>query len=556
MNVRVKGNEANMTTTAREISSKIGINQVGYRPQDAKIAVFAGAGGRFAIVDEATGAVVWSGETDSGTADAASGQHVFRGDFSALTAPGRYRVTLPGAGTSAAFDIAVRPYGELQRALFKTFYYFRCGMELEPGFAGAWPHKACHLTPAVVYGQEHRRIDVCGGWHDAGDFGKYTAPGAKAVADLLLAFELYPDKFATPLPLPESDGRLPDVLHECRYELEFLLKMQDAESGGAFHKVTTRQFPSYHCMPEEDDAELVLAPISATATGCLAAIAAMAARVYRAYDPGFADDCLAAARRAFDWLQRHPHVPGFRNPPDIATGEYGDANDRDERYWAAAELFRTTSENVFQHMVQQMEAAGGFPLFELGWADVGGYGTIAYLLSEAPDKDPALAERLLDGLLREAGRLAARSGKDGYLLSLTIPDYKWGSNMIVFNNAMLMLIAHRLRPHPELERAALEHVHYVLGRNPLALSYVTGFGERAVLNPHYRPTMGDGLDDWPVPGQVSGGPNMHLQDEIAQERLVGAAPSTSFVDHEDSYSTNEVTVYWNSPAVFVLSHFC
>ncbi|MCD1258318.1 glycoside hydrolase family 9 protein [Paenibacillus athensensis] len=545
-----------MTTTAREASSRIGINQVGYRPEDAKIAVFAEAGGRFEVVDAATGAVVWQGTTDAGNEDAASGQRVFRGDFSSLTRPGRYRVTLPEAGASAAFDIAEQPYGELQRALFKTFYYFRCGMELEPNFAEKWPHSACHLTPAVVHGEESRRIDVCGGWHDAGDYGKYTAPGAKAVADLLLAFELYPQAFAMPLPLPESDGSMPDVLHECRYELEFLLRMQETESGGAFHKVTTREFPSFQCMPEDDDAELVLSPISATATGCLAAIGAMAARVYRPYDPAFADKCLSAARRAYDWLQRNPHVPGFRNPSDITTGEYGDANDRDERYWAAGELFRTTTENVFLKDLRQMEAEGGFPLFELGWADVGGYGTIAYLLSEAADKDADLTARLLQGLTSEAERLAARCVQDGYLISLTIADYKWGSNMIVFNNAMLMLLAHRFRPNRELERAALEHVHYALGRNPLALSYVTGFGERAVLNPHYRPTMGDGVDDLPVPGQVSGGPNRHLQDEIAQEWLVGVAPSKSFVDHEGSYSTNEVTVYWNSPAVFVLSHFC
>lgn len=95
-------------------------------------------------------------------------------------------------------------------------------------------------------------------------------------------------------------------------------------------------------MPEDDTAPLYLSPISATATGCFAGIMAMSARIYSPYDEAFAASCLKAAVRAWAWLEEHPDEPGFRNPADIATGEYGDGQDADERYWAAAELYRTT----------------------------------------------------------------------------------------------------------------------------------------------------------------------------------------------------------------------
>ncbi|MNC77818.1 Cellulose 1,4-beta-cellobiosidase precursor [compost metagenome] len=53
---------------------------------------------------------------------------------------------------------------------------------------------------------------------------------------------------------------------------------------------------------------------------------------------------------------------------------------------------------------------------------------------------------------------------------------------------------------------------------------------------------------------VAGGPNVRLQDETAAALLAGAAPAACYVDHMESYSTNEMTIYWNSPAVFVAAY--
>ncbi|GJM73838.1 hypothetical protein HMSSN036_60540 [Paenibacillus macerans] len=118
----------------------------------------------------------------------------------------------------------------------------------------------------------------------------------------------------------------PDVLHECRYELEWLLKMQDEHTGGAFHKLTTKQFPALDVMPEDDRAELYFMPVSAAATGCFAGVMALAARVYRPFDEAFADRCLAAAERAWEWLKRHPaspENPGFKIRPTSPRANTG-----------------------------------------------------------------------------------------------------------------------------------------------------------------------------------------------------------------------------------------
>lgn len=156
----------------------------------------------------------------------------------------------------------------------------------------------------------------------------------------------------------------------------------------------------------------------------------MAARVYATYDGNFAARCLEAAEKAWAWLERHPEFPGFRNPPEIATGEYGDGQDSDERYWAASELFRTTGAKKYHEAFRALAATGSFDPYELGWADMGGYGMLAYLLSErAPDAD--LDARLRQGWMNRAAEIATTASASGYGAALRPEQYKWGSNMLV-----------------------------------------------------------------------------------------------------------------------------
>ncbi|WP_310832746.1 glycoside hydrolase family 9 protein [Paenibacillus pedocola] len=531
----------------------ITVDQIGYSTYGKKIALFTGTEHSFRVVNSETGAVVFKGVSAAAADDKASGARVHAADFSAVTAAGRYFLEAGDGAVSATFDIADKPYQELQKGLLKAFYYYRCGAELSGGYAGPWGHAACHLAEGTVIGQPELKLDSSGGWHDAGDYGKYSGPGAKAIADLLLAYELYPAAFAGDFTLPESDGKMPDVLLECKVELDFLFKMQEAGSGGVYHKLTTLNFPGLDVMPEDDTSELFFSPVSAAATGDFAGVMAMAARIYKPFDESYADRCLKAAVAGWQWLEQHPEEPGFKNPPQITTGEYGDAEDHDERFWAAAELYRTTGEEVYHKAVQALSRLP-FPKFSLGWADMGGYGTLAYLLNGEAQGDVALYTSLKEGLLAEAEQLVQVSNLDGYLISLREEDYIWGSNMLVMNNAMLLLAAEHFSGEARYADCALDHLHYLLGRNVLDISYVTGFGDRPVLHPHHRPSVGDHVEA-PVPGLVSGGPDRGLHDEYVLQHLQGKPAAQCFADHELSYSTNEVTIYWNSPAVLVAARF-
>ncbi|MCM3782789.1 glycoside hydrolase family 9 protein [Neobacillus mesonae] len=529
------------------------VNQIGYPLKGRKSFVLRGENADYRVINTETLQVAYSGQAEGPIEDACSGDRLYKGDFTQFEEPGRYIIEDAEGHQSSPFIIAERPYSDVHKGLLKAFYYLRCGEDLDKEYAGEWQHKACHTAKGCVHSNPGQYLDGNGGWHDAGDYGKYVVAGAKAVADLLLAWELYPNAFKDPIPLPETNEAMPDVLHECKVEMDFLLKMQDTESGGSYHKLTTRQFPGLAVMPENDEAELVFSPISTTATACSAAVMAQAARVYRAFDADFADKCLKSAKLSWAWIEAHPHEPGFKNPPDISTGEYGDDCDLDERYWAAAELFFATGEQKY-HETFKSFAKSNFPKCELGWADMGGYGTIRYLLSSDSERAPELYSELKSTLLMEADRLIEIAASDGYGISLVEDDYIWGSNMVVMNRAMLLLLACKIGESEEYAEAALGHLHYLLGQNVLDLSYVTGFGERLVMHPHHRPSVGDGVDA-PVPGMVAGGPNKHLNDECMAAHLQGKPAAACYIDHEDSYAGNEITIYWNSPAVFVFSHW-
>ena len=131
-------------------------------------------------------------------------------------------------------------------------------------------------------------------------------------------------------------------------------------------------------------------------------------------------------------------------------------------------------------------------------------------------------------------------------------DYIWVSNMELLKYMMVLTVANYLEPKSEYRNAIVAGLDYLLGCNSMDVSYVTGHGERAYKNPHLRPTAVDDIDE-PWPGLVSGGPNSGLQDERAQHLPKDTAPMKCYIDHVECYSLNEITIYWNSPLVFVMA---
>lgn len=545
------------------------LNQVGY-PTNAPKEAISTTPCNFQVISTADQTSVLDGVAQEFGKDAASGDCVWHIDFTSVTTPGSYYILGAANEKSPVFTIGEHVYKSLKNDMIKALYFQRCGCGLLSKYAGVYSHNPCHTADAIMLedymnkAQNPKSYDMTGGWHDAGDFGRYTSAGAVAVAHMLYAFELFPENFKETINIPESGNDMPDLLNECLYELTWLLKMQ-APNGGAYHKLTSFCHADF-IMPEEDLSQFLIYPISSFSTADYAAVMALASRVYAPYRPDFAKQALEAARRAWDWLSKNPYV-AFHNPEGSNTGEYDDRCDLDERLWASAELLRTDAANADAYALELKRlAVMDLTKTDFGWTDVSGFAIFPVLFDEKHSAGSEIEQIFIKALFKDADALIALTKKSGYRVAMSEKDFCWGSNMVVCNRSMLLVLASILADSKstfyrkdtnaafscrEYLEAARNQINYLLGTNALGISYVTGNGENAFRNPHNRPTFADGIDD-PMPGWVSGGPFATPCDEAAIRLIpAGTAPMKCYVDHVDSYSTNEITIYWNSPAIFV-----
>ena len=541
--------------------NKVFMNQVGFLPGSSKRAVLNFPAESFKVVDKA-GNTAFEGKVQHFGQDEISGEDTYVADFSALTADGSYRV-LAGDAQGPEFSVGDSSFDKLKKDICKCFYFLRCGDALSKEYAGDYYHEACHMERATVYGEDVEPVDVTGGWHDAGDYGRYSTAGAVAVAHLLYAVRFFPGLLNLEFDIPKEksdNGNLPDILAEVKVELDFLMKMQ-RENGSVWHKVTTFNHADF-IMPKDDKNELFLFPISSLATGDIAAVFALAYTIYRDYDKAYADKLLKRSLLAYKWLKENPKEVLFKNAEGSNTGEYSEAEDFSNRYWAACSLYEATGEGgYYQDALEQKGKLADFDkiapmkLYQgdvftcLGWGDVAGLGGFSLLLKK---EDNALTQSAREGFVAEAKRLVEKGKKNGFNLCMERKDFIWGSNMELLKYMMVLTVANIISKDKEFEDAVISGLDYLLGCNSMDVSYVTGNGEKAYKNPHLRPTAVDDIEE-PWPGLVSGGPNIGLQDEKAQTLPKDLPAMKCYLDDIACYSLNEITIYWNSPLVFVMA---
>ena len=413
------------------------------------------------------------------------------------------------------------------------------------------PHLCISLYPLRTLRQPRReKVDACGGWHDAGDYGRYSSAAAVALGHLLYAYELFPESFSETINIPESGNGIPDILNECLYELNWLLKMQ-RKDGGVYHKVTAFRHAEF-IMPQEDSDPFMFFPVSSFATADFVAVMALASRVYKPFLPDRAACFFDAAIKGTEWLSRNAFTP-FKNPEGCNTGLYADDSDTDERLWAACEMLRIDNAHREDYVKVITDLTHDYvSKADFGWEDVSGLASMS-ILTDPEHRSGMLEAKCKNNVLTIASRLIETSKGSAYRLAMEADDFVWGSNMVVLNRAMLFILSSMITDSPVSDKyiaAATEHLHYILGRNPMDISYVTGHGENAFKNPHGRVTaLVGGL---PMPGWVSGGPFKNFMDPSALAAIPkGTAPMKCYVDEVGSYSTNEITIYWNSPFVFL-----
>ena len=250
--------------------SKIFVNQIGYLPDGDKVSVAEVQNEEIKYFDllDSNGNSVYSGTVSEIKDDElAAGKYVVL-DFSDFSEEGEFTVFY---NNSKSFPFKIKPgiYQSLYKSSLEYFTLSRCGQELNHP---VWGHKPCHTGLCDIYGSSEKK-SADGGWHDAGDYGRYIVAGAKSVMDLLFSYETEKSLYGKNLSFWNEKF---SILDEVRFELEWFLKMQ-REDGAVYHKVSCYRFCGF-IWPDMEKDPLVLAPVSTTATADFAGACAYASK--------------------------------------------------------------------------------------------------------------------------------------------------------------------------------------------------------------------------------------------------------------------------------------
>jgi endoglucanase len=509
-------------------SYPVALNSVGFLPDRAKRATFKGTATVFNVrrMDES---VAHTGAPSAPVTDSDTGSSVSIIDFTALSAPGAYYVEIPGVGRSATFTIGPDIYRGVVNALMLGMYGQRCGTDVSFTYDGdTFQHKSCHMKDAYLnyYSNESTLKPSVGGWHDAGDYGKYTTNAAFSAGIMLMAWEHFPALATMAFPVPEHGGPIPDFLAEVKWEMDWLLTTQFAD-GRATHKVTATGFEG-NLLPELDTGRRYFAPAGTAQTAALVASLAMAARIFQPFDAALAARYLTAAQLGYAYLTAHP-ADEKPDTSDFSTGGYG-TSDPDDRLWAAAEMWETTGDPV---ALADFEARAGMPSVDLqfDWSNVQNLGLFTYALSKREGRNAALVDALKTQILARANNLASTAEEAGYGRAV---GYWWGANGTVARTALSLRTAYLLDPQPRFLDAAVTQLDHLLGRNVHGRSYVTGVGHHPPQAPHHRPSVADG-NTFPWPGLLVGG---------------GHPTPMDWEDQDSDYQTNEIAINWTVAMIY------
>ena len=521
----------------------IKVNQVGYEAAGSKTArisyfeKFGSLNGKtYQIVNAESGKIAAEGVLpDAEPNDHLSGESVHIIRFDEVTAPGTYYIRIPNAGllasarsprdvedglatdeiTSVTFRIGANVYADMLSDLTKYFYYQRQGLDLDKKYAGDFARKNLHPNDAAVKRWSDRdnpdaeTFDLTGGWYDAGDYGKYTTPAADSVEDLLLAYELYPEVFQDmALLIPETDpdssryAAAPGILSEIKWELDMLRSLEHSSKDGSFYVAanykdgviyledTLKQTSTYKSPASETDLRSHMATASAAAVFAHAYVVYKDVPIYA----DFAEECLATALRAWDWLndpsnEMHMSI-GAANRTYTFDGEELDR----ELYWAAGAIYRAVTAagkdaaEYENYLIDNCDAKNNTLCFNanmsLSYRHKGrsflGYFHYLYGNDHAAPEIRAQFEAF------SAWRTRIMKN-DNWGTSFPDWGYWWGSNLNVAANAMTVMlgsiITEGVDDIPESAAASTENAfNYLLGINPISFSYVSGCGENSVQN--------------------------------------------------------------------------
>jgi len=590
--------------------NNIKVDQFGYRTWAKKIAVITKASDGFnapghyepsselQLINAETNEIAlivnpqsWNG----GQVHEQSGDKVWWLDFSTLEKEGFYYIRDEAKSNySPIFRIGDDIYNEVLMQAVRMYYYQRCGVNKEAIYAGAeWQDEACHVYEGQDLACRHvghkndpsTELDLSGGWHDAGDFNKYTTFTYTTLHNLLFAYENNPQVFFDNYNIPESGNGIPDLLDEIKFELDWLIKMQLAD-GSVLSKVSVTEHQGASPV-SQDKAKRYYAPATISATRAFASVMAHGYRVFNRFDSrtDYAGILLSNAEKAWQYIQNNPGYSNYQNAGfNSANPERSEYDQKVQELTAAYFLYDATRNvdylNYFEANLTLFHAVDWsyWYAFEYEYQRV----LIDYCMH--PDADPAKVQLILDSFdnSMNGGEFlpAILNTTDAYRAYLKDNDYVWGSNKAKSLLGCLFQDYAKVNSNDgvkEMARIAAEdYLHFLHGVNAHGIVLLTNmdeFGAENYCREMYHIWFAHGTEydnadnspKGPPPGFMTGGINKNYRPDNSYSGPPLEPPLNQPVQKayrdwntswpENSWEITEPAIYYQAAYIHLLSYF-
>lgn len=573
------------------------VNQVGYLPDDIKVAVYLGdkdpAQLRFTLTDSHGHDMPIDSVVPVRPWEPA--RHSARIYFSSVTTPDTYRLTLTdGTQTldTQRVNVASGLYAPLAELTQNYIRQQRCGYN--PA------HRAtCHHDDGyVVMGDslDGRHFDVTGGWHDASDYLQYLTTSANTVYLLLEAYRANPRIWGDSHDargLPGANG-VPDILDEARWGLEWMMKMNPNDSL-FFNQIADDRDHRYVGAPQSDTTDYGYGPGhgrpvyvcqgypyglknnnnrsrgQASSVAKFASSFAAGADLFADSDPTLAAELTRRAKAAYNHAMKHPGA--CQTAPCVSPYFYEEDNWVDDMELAAASLARLEDNKVARRRLltdavnyQRREPVtpwmGADSARHYQWYPFINLGHVLL----ARDSSLTARERAesIRNLRAGVARVAERGEGDAFAYGV---PFIWCSNNLTASYATQALLYRLITGDDSFRQAETAARDWLFGLNPwgqVMMIMPDGYDVSSPRDPHSAMTDmsldGRPGSDWLVGGLVDGpvstaifnslwGVHLRHDDRFAPYQ----GPRAVYHDDYSDYSTNEPTLDGTASLALLLS---
>ena len=315
--------------------------------------------------------------------------------------------------------------------------------------AGVNAHNACHTMSAYLRSDITVTKDVTGGWHEDGTGSKSVIDAVYPLSILMLSYEIHPDRFKDDLNIPESSNLIPDILDEIKYEIDWLLKMQDEVTGSVYSALTISD--------SNNKSIAYLEEPTIDSTYAFAYIMSKFSYVYQKFDKEYSTKCLRAADRAWKYAT-------------LNEKEYSEY-----KFVAATEIYRASGAKKCKEYLDEYLSVPENLAFMDG---IGYFGQVTYL-NTVQEVNLDACSVMMKYIMKKAENISSLSKTGAFLVPANIEQ---SNNSELLDNMTIMILVDYVITNHEYDTIIENYLHYFLGRNLKAISYLDGAGTNNYIN--------------------------------------------------------------------------